>query len=160
MFLTDAPKNIKDFLDSVNFLAPQGMSMKYFIVPFAAGSEDLHQQATQNGFEQVIDNQNVSGVTDTITYKKKDLGSRVSYAGTPPVVNNVPNSFPITQPGQQQQILQPMQQDMVISGMQMNSPIQSVKVVESTRFHKDILIKEAIGCFPKNTLFHFVKENV
>lgn len=157
MFINDRDHGINDFLSAVNFLAPQGMSLKYFIVPYAANTIAIQNGASEIGLEPEIasNQQDVPGVTDTITYAKKDFKSRQSFNDANFNFNEIPNEFPITRHTDSQQ--EPMQTSVLISGGAIESPIKGVKVIESTRTYKDIFLKESIGPFPKNTVFHFVR---
>lgn len=154
MFINDQDHVITDFLKAVNFIAPQGMSLKYFIVPYAANTEGLASVADQNGFLQDISSnaQNVPGITDTITYAKKDYSKRQSFNDSNFNLNQIPNEYPITK---QAPSLEPSQIELISSGTNIKSPVNGIKVLESTRTFSDILLKESIGVFPKNTLLHF-----
>ena len=71
MFLQSEDHDINDFLSAVNFIAPQGFNLKYFIVPYAANNSVLAGNAINNGFEQYEperNSQDVKGITHTITY--------------------------------------------------------------------------------------------
>ena len=155
MFLTQEPHNIEDFLKSVKFVAPEGMNLKYFIVPLNTANGALDNTANEAGYEKVKE-LNVPGVTDTITYKKREVDTRNAMASANFDISARPAEYPthvepVTQPTQDDNVL--------IHGGQIPSPVRGIFVVESTENSSDLLIRESVGVFPKNTLFHFTKEN-
>ena len=162
MFINDQDHTIEDFLQAVNFVAPKGMSLKYFIVPYAANTEALMAGAGQYGFEPEptiqANAQDVPGVTDTITYAKKDYTNRQSFNDSNFNLNQVPNEFPITRQGATS--MEPMQTDLIAAGANIQSPIKGVKVLESMTGTSDIFIKESFSILPKNTLLHFEKSKM
>lgn len=162
MFINDQDHTIEDFLQAVNFVAPKGMSLKYFIVPYAANTEALMAGAGQYGFEPEptiqANAQDVPGVTDTITYAKKDYANRQSFNDSNFNLNQVPNEFPITRQGATS--MEPMQTDLIAAGANIQSPIKGVKVLESMTGTSDILIRESFSILPKNTLLHFEKSKM
>ena len=54
MFLQSEDHDINDFLSAVNFIAPQGFNLKYFIVPYAANSSVLAGNAINNGLIYIL----------------------------------------------------------------------------------------------------------
>ncbi len=160
MFLQSEDHDINDFLSAVNFIAPQGFNLKYFIVPYAANNTILAGNAINNGFEQFEperNSQDVKGITDTITYVRKDMKDRQSFNDSGFNLNQIPNEFPITRQNATPSELEPLQTDLVVSGTEIKSPIAGVKVLESMNDYIDFKLEEAIGCFPKYTVLHFVK---
>jgi len=163
MFLQSEDHNIDDFLNAVNFIAPQGFNLKYFIVPYAANTTILAGGAQDNGYERVEperNSQDVKGITDTITYVRKNMKDRQSFNDSGFNLNQIPNEFPITRQNQAPSNLEPLQTDLIADGTEIKSPIAGVLVTESRKDYIDIQLKEAIGCFPKHTLLHFVKNNL
>lgn len=161
MFINDQDHTIEDFLQAVNFVCPQGMSLKYFIVPYAANSPALVSGAGQYGFEPdspiESNSQDVPGVTDTITYARKNYTDKQSFGDSNFNLNQIPNEFPITRKQNNPSNLEPMQTDLLAAGANIQSPVKGVKVLESTSNTRDILLKEAVGLLPKTTLLHFEK---
>lgn len=161
MFINDQDHTIEDFLQAVNFVCPQGMSLKYFIVPYAANSPALVSGAGQYGFEPdspiESNSQDVPGVTDTITYARKNYTDKQSFGDSNFNLNQIPNEFPITRKQNNPSNLEPMQTDLLAAGANIQSPVKGVKVLESTSNTRDILLKEAVGILPKTTLLHFEK---
>lgn len=159
MFINDKDHTIGDFLTAINFLAPQGMNLKYFIVPYAANTEMLASGAAEGGFtpEATSNMQNVPGVTDTITYAKKDFKSRQSFNDANFNLNQIPNEYPITRQAQTPSNQEPLTTTVVVTGGQIDSPVKGVKVLESTKTYQDVILKEAVGPLPKNTILHFVR---
>ncbi len=154
MFLTQQPHNIEDFLKSVKFIAPEGMNLKYFIVPLNTVDGQLDTAANDAGFVKEKE-LNVPGVTDTITYKKREVANTNAMASANFDISARPAEYPThvepeTPPTQDDNVL--------IHGGQINSPVRGIFVVESTETSYDCLIRESMGYFPKNTLFHFAKE--
>lgn len=160
MFLQSEDHDINDFLSAVNFIAPQGFNLKYFIVPYAANNTILAGNAINNGFEQYEperNSQDVKGITDTITYVRKDMRDRQSFNDSGFNLNQIPNEFPITRQNVAPSELEPLQTDLVVSGTEIKSPIAGVKVLESRNDYIDLKLEENVGCFPKHSIFHFVK---
>lgn len=154
MFLTQEPHNIEDFLKSVKFVAPEGMNLKYFIVPLNSVNGSLDNTANEAGFEKVKE-LNVPGVTDTITYKKREVAEKNAMGSAHFDVS----AKPATYPTHQELPTQPVpEDDVLLHGGKVPSPVRGIMVVESTAFSSDFIIRESIGVFPKNTLFHFTKE--
>lgn len=157
MFINDRDHTIGDFLSAINFLTPQGMSLKYFIVPYAANTDVLMNTATEGGFAPEVPNvQNVPGVTDTITYAKKDMKSRQSFNDANFNLNQIPNEYPITRQNQTSE-QEPLTTSVIVTGGEVPSPVKGVKVLESTKRYQDVILKEAVGILPKNTVLHFSK---
>lgn len=160
MFLQSEDHDINDFLSAVNFIAPQGFNLKYFIVPYAANNTILAGNAINNGFEQYEperNSQDVKGITDTITYVRKDMKDRQSFNDSGFNLNQIPNEFPITRQNATPSELEPLQTDLVVSGTEIKSPIAGVKVLESRNDYIDLKLEEKIGCFPKHSILHFTK---
>lgn len=160
MFINDQTHDIEDFLTAVNFVAPKGMQLKYFIIPYAGQNELLTAEATENGFTPTEKRENeVPGVTDTITYQRKDYKDRQSFNDANFNLNAIPNEFPITRaPVQNMQTnMEPMQTDLIAAGANIESPIKGVRVLESSVRSKDIFLTHAVGPLPKFTVLHFTK---
>lgn len=160
MFLQSEDHDINDFLKAVNFIAPQGYNLKYFIVPYAANNTILAGGAAQNGFEvsePESNSQDVKGITDTITYLRKDMKNRQSFNDSNFNLNQIPNEFPITRPQTATSNLEPLQTDLISAGTIVPSPIAGVKVLESKKEYIDMKLEENVGCFPKHTILHFTK---
>jgi hypothetical protein len=155
MFLTQEPHNIEDFLKSVKFVAPEGMNLKYFIMPLNTANGSFDSLANDAGFEKVKE-LNVPGVTDTITYKKREVEDRNAMASANFDVAAKPAAYPthIETP----EAPKP-EDEVLIHGGQVPSPVRGLLVVESTDTVSDFVIRESVGVFPKNTLFHFTKED-
>lgn len=208
MFLnTDNNGNkIEDFLKSMNFLAPNGQNLKYFIVPVNQNNEMISTNAVASGFEPLANENQVEGVTDNIVYARKDFKDRqsVSHPNFDPTA--VPEEFPITKeldvptansnPASIENT--GMKTDVLIAGGQIMPPGSGIKVVkpdaniepakfgnmpkpvaipetaqgerlpieenpkvsvlESTEKCLDFILNESIDMFPRNTLFHIVKD--
>ena len=98
MFLnTDkADNSIEEFLKSMNFMAPEGQSLKYFIVPVNQNNEVISNVASSNGFVPLANENQVKGVTDNIVYSKRDFKSKQSVSKPNFDPTAVPENFPIT----------------------------------------------------------------
>lgn len=155
MFLTQEPHNIEDFLKSVKFVAPEGMNLKYFIVPLNSVNGQLDTLADDAGFakEQEL---NIPGVTDTITYKKREVADRNAMASANFNVAAKPAVYPTHVEADHVPV---PEDDVLLHGGRVQSPVRGVLVVESTENTSDLLIRESVGVFPKNTLLHFTKED-
>ena len=68
MFLnTDKNNNgIEEFLKSMNFIAPEGQNLKYFIVPINQNNENISAAAQSSGFTPLANENQVKGVTSFI----------------------------------------------------------------------------------------------
>lgn len=98
MFLnTDNGGNkIEDFLKSMNFLAPEGQNLKYFIVPINQNNEVISANAQSSGFAPLANENQVEGVTDNIVYSKRDLKGKQSVSKPTFDPTAVPEEFPIS----------------------------------------------------------------
>ena len=159
MFLQDSPHDINDFLHAVNFVTPNNMDIKYFIVPIAADTSALQVAANNSGFTREVENpvqeNNIPGITDTVIYAKKDFKSRQSFNNSNFDVSHIPNEFPITNNGA---LKASEQAKLLDDGGEIKNPNRGIKVIESTRRTLDIMLKKAVGPLPKNTICHFVKK--
>lgn len=161
MFLTQEPHTIEDFLKSVNFITPQGMNLKYFIVPLNGVNDAFTAVSTEAGYspEQEL---NVPGVTDTITYTKRQAVNK-NALGTS---NFDPSAKPEIYPTHIEPVRNVTPEDDIVkhggrvqSGASIyDTPDIAAEVLESVN-RKDGLVrkilKESVGCFPKNTLLCF-----
>lgn len=155
MFLSARPLTLEDFFKSVNFIAPQGYTLEYFITP-ATNDEGQYQELdipTETGYvlEQPEPENNVEGVTDTLYYTKKNMDNVKVFSPTSINLSEVPTSLPSKNDTLPQQFL---------ASISMGSTIKSPEIIDrrTTETEKDLQITEAVGCFPKHTLFHFVKD--
>lgn len=155
MFLTQEPHNIEDFLKSVKFVAPEGMNLKYFIVPLNATTTALDNNANDAGFEKVKE-LNIPGVTDTITYKKREVADKNAMGSANFDIAAKPAIYPTHVEPEAPAV---PEDAVLIHGGKVPSPVRGIMVVESTETSSDLLIRESVGLFPKNTLFHFTKED-
>jgi len=141
MFLTNTDYNVEDFLQAIQFIPPQGMSVAYFITP-----NDINMpQGT--GYQQ---QQNIEKMPDeSQTYTMTPPQQKIDQAVTPAEFSHwqpgelgrrqpTPNVLPdITDPGEQE----------------LGCPF--VKVLSESRLYgTDIQLLEDFHMFPKNTLFH------
>lgn len=149
MFLTAKPQTIEDFLKAINFIAPQGYNLEYFITP-ADGSENNYAAPADAGFTSTVSDSIVPGVTDTIMYTKKDLADTHSFSPSGINLNEVPNAMPKTVPASTQP---------AIPGAHSTTIMTPVKLDRRVgQNDQDIQIKESFMGFPKFTLFHFTKD--
>jgi hypothetical protein len=143
MFLnTDKSENgIEEFLKSMNFLAPQGQNLKYFIIPFNQNNETISQTAQASGFAPLANENQVKGVTDNIVYSKKDLKGKQSVSKPTFDPTAVPEEFPITKEinvptnattgtGMNTQVENNMKTDVLIAGGAILPPGSGVKTVK------------------------------
>lgn len=164
MFLTQEPHNIEDFLKSVDFVTPPGMNLKYFIVPLNSVDNTFTTISTESGYspEQEL---NVPGVTDTITYTKRMPVEKNAMASANFDASAKPGVFPThVEPAKPQSV----DDEIIKHGGRIPSAVGNIyadpnevaAVMESIDRKDDLtraLLKEAIGCFPKNTLLCFEK---
>lgn len=155
MFLSARPLTLEDFFKSVNFIAPQGYTLEYFITP-STNDEGQYQELnipaeTGYALEQPKPENNVEGVTDTLYYAKKNMDNVKVFSPTSINLSEVPTSLPSKNDTLPQQFL---------ASISMGSTIKSPEIIDrrATETEKDLQITEAIGCFPKHTLFHFIKD--
>ena len=155
MFLSARPLTLEDFFKSVNFITPKGYTLNYFITP-STNDQGEYQELnipTETGF--ILKNpkpeSNVDGVTDTLYYAKKDMNNVKVFSPTNINLSEVPTSLPSQNDTLPQQFL---------ASISMGSTIKSPEIIDrrTTETEKDLQITEAIGCFPKHTLFHFIKD--
>lgn len=208
MFLNTNGNNtsIEDFLKSMNFLAPNGQNLKYFIVPLNQDNQTIFNVASASGFEPLANENQVEGVTDNIVYARKDFKSRQSVSRPNFDPTAVPEEFPMTKEidvplsaNEQSNggTVGGMKTDVLIAGGQILPPGAGIKVVkpnsniapahvgnlpkpvaqtegttspigvnqdkrltvvESNERCLDFILNESIDIFPKNTLFHIVKD--
>ena len=83
-------------LKSMNFLAPEGQNLKYFIVPLNQNNEVISNTAQSSGFVPLANENQVKGVTDNIVYSKRDLKSKQSVSKPSFDPTAIPEEFPIT----------------------------------------------------------------
>lgn len=165
MFLTQEPHNIEDFLKSVNFVTPPGMNLKYFIVPIDGINDAFTAISTEAGYspEQEL---NVPGVTDTITYTKRQAVEK-NALGTS---NFDPAAKPDIYPTHLENARIETPEDNIvkhggivksIAGNIYDNPDQVDQVFESVERNDGLVrkvLKESVACFPKNTLLCFSEE--
>ena len=142
MFLnTDTNGNkIEDFLKSMNFMAPEGQNLKYFIVPLNQNNEVLSANAQASGFAPLANENQVKGVTDNIVYSKRDFKDRQSVSKPTFDPTTVPEEFPISKEinvpttsqnnNGQTQIENNMKTDVLIAGGAILPPGSGVKTVK------------------------------
>lgn len=87
---------IEDFLKSMEFIAPNGQSLKYFIIPAGQDTPEIGSVAQSNGFVQLPNDNQVKGVTDNIVYSKPDFHSRQSVSRPTFDPTAIPAPYPIT----------------------------------------------------------------
>ena len=155
MFLSARPLTLEDFFNSVNFIAPKGYTLDYFITP-ATDDNGQYQELnipTEAGYAltQQKPASNVEGITDTLYYTKKNMDNVKVFSPTSLNYSEVPASLPSKNDTLPQQFL---------ASISMGSTIKSPEIIDrrTTETEKDLQITEAVGCFPKHTLFHFVKD--
>lgn len=140
MFLnTDNNNNgIEDFLKSMDFIAPAGQNLKYFIVPFNQNNETISNTAKSSGFVPLANDNQVKGVTDNIVYSKRDLKSKQSVSKPSFDPTAIPEEFPITKElnvstnnaPMNTQVENNMKTDVLISGGAILPPGCGVKTVK------------------------------
>lgn len=175
MFLTNQSNGIEDFLKAVNFLTPNGMQLKYFVIPMQSDdsvTDNITNTVQPAGFEVESNVDNIDGVTDTMTYAKKDLLSKQSVSKPTFDVTQTPDQYPITKPitvanSISQNVnaasngpTQPMKTDILFTGGEIVPPNSGVKIVESTDRFCDLMLSEAMSVLPKYTVLHFVKGQI
>jgi hypothetical protein len=145
MFIGTEQNTIQQFFKDIGFIAPQGMTLDYFILP--QGS-DVASVAPSQAYPTENVRQDPKRGT-TLVYQPKDLTKLYS---NPKTV-------------QQETVPQPMPYTPVapegnpIDGMPKQVMSQEVKnrvaVLESSKAHVDVRLLEQVGSFPKGTHFHF-----
>jgi hypothetical protein len=146
MFLASEPKDLKDFLQACNFLAPEGSSVEYFIVP-AGTTFDLPQGS---GFvKDEVDPQADPALTEpnqVIVYSRQKPIEKIAQGRSRPEYLEKPQHLPKLKPVQGQ--LLPS-----TDTLSLGSPF--VRRVESTSNGQTVVLLEDFGPFPRNTLFRF-----
>lgn len=140
MFLNvdNSSSGVEDFLKSMNFLAPNGQNLKYFIVPLDQNNNEISNVAKSSGFVPLANDNQVKGVTDNIVYSKKDLKGKQSVSRPSFDPTAVPDAFPITKDLNvptnsgtlETQVENGMKTDVLISGGAILPPGSGVKVVK------------------------------
>lgn len=150
MFLTAKPQTIEDFLKAINFIAPKGYTLEYFITP-QDGTNNNYVAPNDIGFTSAPSESIVPGVTDTIVYTKKDLGETHSFSADPFDLNVVPNAMPKNAPA--------ATTSPIVGTGQAITVMTPVKLDRRVGVNdQDIQIQESFLGFPKFTLFHFTKD--
>lgn len=153
MFLTARPLTVEDFLKAVNFIAPKGYSLESFVAPTVDenGNEIKMNIPEESGFTVDNFNANVEGLTDTQYYTRKNMDSTHAFSKSTINLGEVPSSMPSQNDDFPEKFLKTTS-----LGMTLKSP----EVIDrrTTEVEKDLQIKESFACFPKHTLFHFVKD--
>lgn len=151
MFLTAKPQTIEDFLKAINFIAPQGYTLEYFITPQDGNNDNGYVAPNDIGFTSAPSESIVPGVTDTVVYTKKDLGDTHSFSPTAIDLTAVPNAMPKTAP--------------VTTANPITGTGQAITVMTPVKLDRrvtandqDVQIQESFMGFPKYTLFHFTKD--
>jgi hypothetical protein len=151
MFLTAKPQTIEDFLKAINFIAPAGYTLEYFITPQDENNKENAYVAPKDiGFTSTPSESIVPGVTDTIVYTKKDLNDTHSFSPHAFDLNAVPNEMPKSVPTTTGTPIATAQATTIMSPVKLD---RRVGVND-----QDIQIQESFMGFPKFTLFHFTKD--
>jgi hypothetical protein len=151
--LQNDQQGIEEFLQALNFIAPKGTNISYFITPVS--DSNLTGTANNAGYQVEKNTQDAPGVTDTMTYTKKPLKTTHSFSSNQFNANVVPAPMP-KEPTSPELLTQ----DVVVSGGYVNSPEKLdrvFKIVESTRDHIDVQLNEDFGPFKEKSLFHCVR---
>src|SRR5574344_1071194 len=106
MFLTTKPQTIEDFLQAVNFIAPKGYNLIYFITPHNNVSDTNMQDNQGPQYSPPIESNYipnsepsvsiVPGITDTVMYTKKDFKDTHSFSQPNINLEEIPNAMPKT----------------------------------------------------------------
>lgn len=124
---------IEDFLKSMNFIAPNGQDLKYFIVPLNQNNQVLANAASTSGFEPLANENQIKGVTDNIVYSKRDFKSKQSVSKPNLDPTEVPEEFPISKEMEVPSTPNAegnMSTDVLIAGGAILPPGSGVKVVK------------------------------
>jgi len=156
MFLTNDIKNVEDFLKALNFIAPKGTSISYFVTPLGDNNNISHRVADEAGYEPVESNtQDVPGITDTLVFTKKSL--RGTHSTSPDKINAYSTPPPMPKNPSKPELLT---NDIVVSGGAVESPEKLnriARVIESNSNYIDIQLQEDFCGFPAFTMFHCVR---
>ena len=124
----------------MNFIAPEGQNLKYFIVPINQNNENISAAAQSSGFTPLANENQVKGVTDNIVYSKRDLKGKQSVSKPNFDPTAIPEEFPITKEINVQtnasnqpmntQVENNMKTDVLISGGAILPPGCGVKTVK------------------------------
>lgn len=160
MFLTQEPYTIEDFLKSIGFITPPGMDVKYFIVPAKTRANNFDALAQETDF---TNEHNVSGVTDTLYFSKKP-DDKTSFGSAKLDVKYQPDDFP-----KEPNLEKPDEEadNIIKHGGKVNKN-EFYKFVSSNEEFMEsvsnsdykVILKEKVGCFPKNTLVCFKESNL
>lgn len=138
MFITADELGLDDFLKAIQFIPPKGKSVEYFISP-------QEMDSPTPGY--VKDNE-PEYISDSIVYTRKDPATKISQQSTPADYANakapeVANSGP-----------KPPVLPQTTSISSMKCPF--IDVLSDNNLGTDLLLKENVGPFKKNTLFHCI----
>lgn len=143
MYLNNHEYNLQDFLQSINFIPPQGFQVAYFITP-----HDIGQLPQNSGYEVIPTPEDESQ-----TYTMTPPITKIDQAETPADYS----SFDIPELGRR--IPTPNILPEITEPEDLKSPF--VKVLsESSIYGTDIQLKEDWMMFPKNTIFHCITKKL
>lgn len=153
MFLTTKQNSIEDFLKAVNFITPEGMELKYFIVPKNQDTNILCNNAECMGFEPRKNEQAMEGITDTIVYHKKNFEDIQSVSHDRFNVEEKPADFPITKAVKPTNNTQLMKTSTLYTD---TSDENNIQVLESNERFADVMVlnENTVG-LPKFSVLHF-----
>lgn len=136
MFVNTQDLNLNDFLEFMEFIPPSGKSVEYFITP----------EKIKKPTPGYIEENSFKG--DSIIYTRQDPATKISQQSTPLDYGNsnppkIENSGP---------------KDSIVPK---STKLDSLKcpfigVLSNDALGTDLLLKESIGPFYKNTIFHCV----
>lgn len=136
---------MEDFLKAVGFIAPEGMTLEYFIVPNDKVSSQYNVPKNSN-FE-------LNGISKDLskTYTQRDPKTKLSFSDIPDDSMTIPGPLPTKLPNVNRTT------QAAINGVEVKAPGQALQIVETTKTYKSFILNESWAGFPKYTLFHFKK---
>ena len=130
MFLTTKPQTIEDFLKAVNFIAPRGYTLQYFITPqdIHSDNQNFNSDASyipprDSGFFPEEKDDTMNNISGTITYSKKNLANTHSFSNSAMNLGEIPAAMPRTL-STQEQAEEHLQAPLSGTGTVISSPVR------------------------------------
>ena len=140
--------NIKEFLQDVHFIAPDGYTIDYFVLPTSEDSEIDEIVPDHPFFDTKVNPQK----NTTAVFLKKPLEELESNPLITQSFIEVPNQYPSTGYQNAEWLVN---KNITQGGGKVMAGDRIFKPINESYSQKTIILKERIGKFPKNTLFCF-----
>ena len=142
--------NIKEFLQDVHFIAPDGYSIDYFILPTVEKDEIDHIVPFSQDFD-VRPNEHKSVTT---VFVKKPLEEIHSDPLDTQTMIDIPNKYPKTI---NDNFEWKSNENIITHGGKVDASDRIFKQINESCNQRTLILKERVGRFPRNTLFCFKK---